>query len=83
MPMAHSCELSYQKNAVNDSVTNLQSCMFEVHTCFSQNGLVINPEKPEIVLLSTKQHARASILSLTDVNVAGCVVPLTPPSYWV
>jgi len=39
------------KKAVNDAVTNLQNCLFDVHTWFSQNGLVINPEKSEAVLL--------------------------------
>jgi hypothetical protein len=34
-------------------------------------------EKSEAVLLSTTQHARASSLSLTYVNGAGCIVPFT------
>jgi len=62
-------------NTVNDAVQ--QNCLFDVHTWFNQNGLVINPEKCKAVLFSTIQHARASSSPLTDVNVAGCVVPLT------
>jgi len=66
------------KKAVNDVFTNLQNCMFDVHTWLSENGLVINPEKSEAVLLSTIQHARATRSSpLTDVNLAGSIVPLT------
>jgi len=42
------------------------------HRWFSQNGLVVNPEKSEAVLMST----RASSSPLTDVNVTGCVIPL-------
>jgi len=69
--------VALSKKAINDAVTNLQNCLFDVHTMFSQNGLVINPEKAEAVLLSTIQHARATFSPLTDVNVAGCIVPLT------
>jgi hypothetical protein len=76
MQMTHGCTSPYRKKAVNDAVTNLQNCLSEVPTWFSQNGLVINPEKSEAVLLTTTQNARASSLPLTDVNVAGCVVPL-------
>ena len=67
--------VALSKKAVNYAVTNLQNCLF-VHTWFSHNGLVINPEKSEAVLLSTTHNARASSLPLTDVNVAGCVLPL-------
>ena len=69
--------VALSKKAVNDAVANLQNCLFDVHTWFCQKGLVINPEKSEAALLSTTQHARASSLPLTDVNVADCVVPLT------
>jgi hypothetical protein len=70
--------VALSRKAVNDAViNNLQNCLIDVHTWFSQNGLVINPEKSEAMLLSTTQLARASSLPLTDVKVAGCVVPLT------
>jgi len=69
--------VALSKKAVNDAVTNLQNCLFDVHTSFIQNGLVNNPEKSEAVLLSAMQHARATSSPLTDVNVAGSIVPLT------
>jgi len=59
------------------SVDKLQNCLSTVHLWFSQNGLVINPEKSEPMLLSTLQQARASVSPLTSVNVSGCMVPLT------
>jgi len=65
------------KKAINDAVTNLQNCLFDVHKRFSQNGLAINPQKSEAVLLLTIQQARAPSSPLTNVNVAGCIVPLT------
>ena len=59
------------------AVNNLQNCLSSVRLWLSQNGLVINPEKSETVLFSTAQQARASRLPLSEVNVAGCLVPLT------
>jgi len=39
--MTHNCTLLYLNN---DAVTNLQHYLFDVHTWFSQDGLVFNPE---------------------------------------
>ena len=39
--------VALSKKAVHDAVTNLQNCLF----WFSQNGLVINQDKSEAVLL--------------------------------
>lgn len=69
--------VALSKKDPNDTAKNLRNCLSAVHTWFSQNGLVINPEKSEAMLLSTAQLARAASLPLTDVNVAGCVVPFT------
>jgi len=67
--------VALSKKAVNDAVTNLQNCLFDVHTWFDQTRY--NPEKSEAVPLSTIQHARATSSSLTDVNLVGSIVPLT------
>jgi len=69
--------IALSKSDTNTSVDKLQNCLSTEHLWFSQNGLVINPEKSEAVLLSISQQARASVSSLTGENVAGCVVPLT------
>jgi hypothetical protein len=69
--------VALSKNSTNDTVNNLQNCLSAVHTWFSQNGLVINPEKSEAVLLSTVQQARTTSFPMTDVNVASCVVPIS------
>ena len=68
--------IALSKSDMSMSVDKLQNCLSTVHLWFSQNGLVINPEKSEAVLLSTSQQ-RSSVSPLTSVNVAGCVVPLT------
>ena len=58
--------VAWSKKAINDAVTNLQNCLIEVHTWFSQNGLVINPEESEAGLLSTTQNQ-----SINQSNVYG------------
>ena len=68
--------VSLSKTDVNISVTNLHCCLTELHQWFSQNGLVINPDKSEAVLFSTAQRARTSPLALDEVDVAGCPVKL-------
>ena len=78
-PIADNTQLyiALSKSDMNMCVDKLQNCLSTVHLWFSQNGIVVNPEKSEAVLLSTSQQARASIPPLTGVNVAGCVMPLT------
>ena len=73
----HTIVYRLSKTDVSTSVDKLQNCLSTVHLWFSQNSLVINPEKLEAVLISTSQQANVSASSLTGVNVAGCVVPIT------
>jgi len=75
--------IALSKSDMNTSVDKLQNCLSTVHLWFSQNGLVINPEKSEAVLLSTSQQARASTSLLTGVNVAGCMCHLQTPSKFI
>jgi len=51
--------------------------LFRHETHKSLKWSLLSKAKSEAVLLSTTQHARASSSPLTDVNVAGCIVPLT------
>jgi len=45
------------KSNINTTVQQLQSCPYILHLWFSQNGLVINPEKSETVSFFTIQQA--------------------------
>jgi hypothetical protein len=47
------------------------------HLLFSQNGLVISLDKSEVVFFSTAQQARISPPAISQVDVAGCPVPLS------
>jgi len=72
--------VALSKTLLTNAVSNLQNCVAAVRIWFSQNGLVINLERSEAVLLCTVQQSRAAALPLNDVNVADCVVPFT--RYW-
>ena len=47
-----------------------------IYIWFSLNGLGLNPDMSDAVLLGTWQRQR-NLPSLPPVNVAGCVVPLS------
>jgi hypothetical protein len=67
---------SLSKTDLNTSVTSLHCCPTMLHQWFSQNGLEINPDKSEAVLLSTAQRVKTSQLALDEVDIAGCPVKL-------
>ena len=57
--------------------TNLESALLSLSSWFLHNGLALNPEKSEAILLGT--HARNRTISNTQVNVAGASTPLSQP----
>lgn len=57
-------------------VSKLQDCLSALHLWFSQNHLVINPDKSDAVLFSTVQQARTAPLPLDAVQVADSRVQL-------
>lgn len=69
--------VALSRDNMNDRVSNMQNCLTALHQWFSQNGLVINPDKSESVLFSTAQKTSTSPLGLNKVDVAGCSVPLS------
>ena len=56
-------------------ITNLESALLSLSSWFLHNGLALNPEKSEAILLGT--HARYRTISNTQVNVAGASIPLS------
>ncbi len=69
--------VALSRSDVNASVANLHNGLAALHRWFSQNGLVINPDKSEAVLFATAQQTRIAPFPLEEVNVAGCSVPLS------
>ena len=53
----------------------LTSCIDALLAWFCANGMALNPDKSETILLGTRQRAH-SYSNLTTVNVAGCQIPL-------
>ena len=56
-------------------LTNLESTLLLLSSWFLHNGLALNPEKSEAILLGT--HARNRTISKSQVNVAGASIPLS------
>ena len=56
-------------------LNNLIHCIDSLHVSFCANGIALNPDKSEAILLGTRQQAH-SYSSLATVNVAGSQIPL-------
>ena len=69
--------VALSKVNIDSSVHKLQSCLSTLHLWFSQNGLVINPDKSEVVSFSTVQQARAVTLPSKSIDIAGSTIQLT------
>ena len=41
--------VAVSKSSISTTIDNLQNCMTAVHLWLTQNGLVINPDKSEVV----------------------------------
>ena len=59
--------ISRSKLHHNSTAVNLENFLCAMHALFSQNGLVINPDKSEAVLFSTAQQTASS--SVMDIAV--------------
>jgi len=59
--------ISRSKLHHNSTAVNLENFLCAMHTWFSQNGQVINPDKSEAVLFSTAQQTASS--SVVDIAV--------------
>ena len=53
---------------------NLTRCIDSLHIWFCANGMALNSDKSEAILLGTRQRAH-SYSSLATVNVAGSQIP--------
>jgi len=69
--------VALSKVNIDSSVHKLQSCLSTLHLWFSQNGLVINPDKSEVVSFSTVQQAHAVTLPFKSIDIAGSTIQLT------
>jgi len=60
----------------SSDITNLTSCLHALQSWFCLNGMALNPDKSDVILLGTRQCSRC-YASLHSVDVAGCSVSLS------
>jgi len=60
----------------SSDIANLTSCLHALHSWFCLNGMTLNPDKSDGILLGTRQRSR-TFASVRSVNVAGCSVLLS------
>ena len=65
----------YMEISSDPGLTNLESALLSLSSWFLHNGLALNPEKSETILLGT--HARNHTISKSQVIVAGACIPLS------
>ena len=67
--------MEISRDPSDPGISNLESALQSLSSWFLHNGLALNPEKSEAILIGT--HARNRTISNTQVNVAGAVIPLS------
>ena len=60
----------------SSDISNLTSCLHALQSWFCLNGMALNPDKSDAILLGTRQRSRC-YASLRSVDVAGCSVSLS------
>jgi len=73
--------LKIRASPLNDStrktdISNLTSCLHALQSWFCLNGMALNPDKSDAILLGTRQCSRC-YASLSSADVAGCSVSLS------
>ena len=67
--------IALSPHSPSTEISVLTTCLSNLHTWFCLNGMALNPDKSEAILLGTTQ--RATYYShLTSVDLAACPVPL-------
>jgi len=72
-PMTPSCSFPYLHLAI--CLNKPTSCIDALHIWFFINGMALNPDKSETILLDRRQRAH-SYCNLFSVNVGSCQIPL-------
>jgi len=65
--------ISLNPSDPSSDITNLTSCLHALQSSFCLNGMALNPDKSNAILLGTRQRSRC-YASLRSVDVAGCSV---------
>ena len=65
--------IAFTKQTAVSSIHNLQACLVALQAWFAQNGLALNPDKTEVIQMSTSRRAK-ELSSVARVNIAGASV---------
>ena len=68
--------ISLNPSDPSSDIRNLTSCLHALQLWFCLNGMALNPDKSDVILLVTRQRSRC-YASLCSVDVAGCSVSLS------
>ena len=61
--------IAFAKQTAVSSIHNLQACLVPLQAWFVQNGLTLNPDKTEVIQMSTTRRAK-ELSSVACVNIA-------------
>jgi len=67
--------ISLSPTGYSADITNLTHCLSTLHSWFCLNGMALNPDKSDAIIIGTHQRF-FSYSSLTSVDVAGSTIPL-------
>jgi len=68
--------IALSPSSISSDLTKLTNCLASLHSWFCHNGLALNPDKSDSIILGTQQRSR-SYRDVTSIDVAGTVVPVT------
>jgi len=68
--------MKFTNASVAAQVDNMQACLAELCQWFLSNGLAINPDKSEAIVMSTAQRSRRTNI-VSSIDVAGHSVPIS------
>ena len=65
--------IAFTKQTAVSSIHNIQACFVTLQAWFAQNGLTLNPDKTDVIQMSTTRRAK-ELSSVARVNIAGASV---------
>ena len=64
------------KQSQDAELSRLKECLSELHFWFCHNGLALNPDKTDVILLGTTQRAK-TLSPISTISIAGTPVSLS------
>ena len=68
--------IAISPNTAASKISQVELCLTDLHTWFCCNGLALNADKSDCIILGTVQRAK-TFAPITSINAAGSVVPIS------